>query len=102
MEKLNENTFKSFTEKDKVIVDFWAEWCGPCKNLAPIYKELSEEMEDVHFGKVNVDDHGEVAQEKSVRGIPTMVLFEDGEEVDRIVGFVPKDQLRQKIETAFA
>lgn len=102
MKKLNTENFKDETKEGKVIVDFWAEWCGPCKQLGPIFKDLSEEIEGVTFAKVNVDEQGEVAQEFKVRGIPTMVLFENGKEVDRIVGFVPKESLKQKIEKAFA
>ena len=102
MKNLSKENFKDEIGNGKTIVDFWAAWCGPCKQLGPIFEELSAEIDGVEFAKVNVDEHGEVAQEFQVRGIPTMVLFEDGKEIDRIVGFVPKESLKDKIEKAFA
>mgnify|MGYP006274454043 CR=1 FL=1 len=102
MKELTQNTYEDETKTGKVVVDFWAEWCGPCKMLAPIFEELDEEMSDVTFAKVNVDDNQDLSGEKGVRGIPTILLLKDGEEVDRIVGFKPKDALKQNIENAFA
>jgi len=101
MEHLTNDNFKDTISKGKVIVDFWAEWCGPCKVLGPIFEELSKELTDIKFAKINVDEQGEIAGEYGVRGIPTMILFKDGEEIDRIVGMLPKDALKQKIESAF-
>lgn len=102
MKKLNSENFENTIKNDKVIVDFWAEWCGPCKQLGPIFKELSTEIDNVTFAKVDVDENGQIAQDYKVRGIPTMIMFENGKEVDRIVGFVPKSSLKQKIESSFA
>lgn len=101
MEHLNSDNFKSFVSKGKVVVDFWAEWCGPCKMLGPIFEDLSKEITDVKFAKVDVDENGEIAGEQSVRGIPTMILFKDGEEINRIVGYLPKESLKQKIMDGF-
>lgn len=82
-----------------VIVDFFAEWCGPCKMLAPVLDELSAEMGDkVKVVKVDVDKDGELAIQYKVMGVPTMVFFKDGQDVDKIVGFVPKSALKEKLE----
>ena len=80
-----------------VIVDFYADWCGPCRRLAPVFEELSSEMSGVDFVKVNVEDAPDVAGRFGVRSIPTLVLFKDGSEVDRVMGLMPKDDLRKMI-----
>lgn len=81
-----------------VVVDFWAEWCGPCKMIAPILEELAEENVDTFkVGKVNVDDNRQSAMKYSVRSIPTLLVFKDGEIADQIVGAMPKDALKKKI-----
>ena len=77
----------------KVLVDFNATWCGPCKMMGPIIEELSEEMKDIKFVSVDVDDEDELAETYGVSSIPCLVLFEDGKEVSRNVGFMPKDEL---------
>lgn len=101
MLELNSINFETETKNGNVIVDFWAEWCGPCKMLGPVFKELSEEMTDVKFAKVDVDENQELAAKAAVRGIPTLVLYKNGAEVSRIVGFLPKDQLKAKIQESF-
>ena len=86
-----------------VIVDFWAEWCGPCKMLAPIFEEVSTEYEGrLKFAKVNTDHHPDLAGAYDVSGIPCLVVFNKGEEADRIIGFAPKPQLKQKIDQILA
>jgi thioredoxin 1 len=101
MLNLSKENFKKETAKGKVIIDFWAEWCGPCMMLGPIYESLSTELKDYKFAKINVDENEELAAEFGVRGIPTMVFLKDGKEIDRLVGMLPKDALRQKIQTIF-
>jgi thioredoxin 1 len=82
-----------------VILDFWAAWCGPCMNLAPIFEETSKDYEGkLKFAKVNVEDNQDLAGEHGVRGIPCLIVFNKGEEVDRIVGSLPKDALKEKID----
>lgn len=80
-----------------VLVDFYADWCGPCRMVGPVIEELSDEMPEVGFKKINVDEEGELAGLFGVRSIPTLVLFKDGKEVDRIVGFKPKNALKDFI-----
>ena len=101
MENLTKETFKDFIGSGKAVVDFWAEWCGPCKMMGPVFEKLSKEITDIKFAKLNVDENGEVAQEAMVRGIPTLILYKDGEEVDRIVGFLPEDALRKRLSSSF-
>jgi thioredoxin 1 len=82
-----------------VLVDFWAPWCGPCKMIAPVLEELAGELGDkVVIAKVNTDQNPIYAQRLGVQGIPTMVLFKDGAEVDRVVGALPKGHLKQWID----
>ena len=77
-----------------VLVDFWAEWCGPCKMIAPILEEIADEHGDaVRIAKLNVDEAPDIARRYEVMSIPTMILFKDGEEAKRIVGAKPKQAL---------
>lgn len=99
--ELNEQNFDSTVGSSgaPVLVDFWAPWCGPCRSIAPILKELATEMGDkLTVGKVNVDDNQALAAKFQVRAIPTMLLFKGGEVVDQIVGLTSKDDLKQKVE----
>jgi thioredoxin 1 len=82
-----------------VLVDFWAEWCGPCKMIGPSLEELSEELgEQVTITKLNIDDHPDTPSKYGVRGIPTMILFKDGKVVDTKVGAAPKSAIKDWIE----
>ena len=82
-----------------VVVDFWAEWWGPCKQIAPALEEISAEMGDrVTIAKINIDDNPETPSNYGVRGIPTLIMFKNGEVADTKVGALPKNQLQQWIE----
>jgi len=82
-----------------VLVDFWAEWCGPCKMIGPSLEEISEEMGgDVTIAKLNIDDHPDTPAKYGVRGIPTMILFKGGEAADTKVGASPKADIKGWLE----
>jgi thioredoxin 1 len=83
-----------------VLVDFWAEWCGPCKMIGPALEEISDELADkLVIAKINIDDHPGVAGKLGVRGIPTMMLFKGGQKVAEKVGAAPKSALKGWIES---
>lgn len=81
-----------------VLVDFWAEWCQPCKMIAPIVDQLADEYEDsLKVAKLDADENPNTMQAFGVMGIPTLILFKDGEAVERITGFMPKERLLDKL-----
>ncbi|MDD6317284.1 MAG: thioredoxin [Succinatimonas hippei] len=83
-----------------VLVDFWATWCGPCRMVSPIVDELSGEMDNVKFCKVNVDEASDLAAKFGVMSIPTLIVFKGGEAVARQVGALGKEELKQFIDNA--
>ena len=95
---LNNDNFNTSIESGVCVVDFFATWCGPCKMLAPVFEELSGEMDGVNFFKVDVDQALDVARRYAITTVPTMIIFKNGKEVQRIVGFVPKEQIKSKIK----
>ena len=102
VENLTSSGFEKGISSGNVVVDYWAEWCGPCKMMAPVIDQLSKDMTNVKFAKVNVDEEPELAGNAGVRGIPTLVLYKDGKEVNRIVGALPASDLKSKIESIFS
>lgn len=99
---VDDKTFeKEVLKSDKpVVVDFWAPWCGPCKMIAPVFKKLASEMDGMKFAKVNVDDNTPLAHEQGIMGIPCMVVYKGGKEVERIVGFHQEAKLKAQLQKA--
>ena len=97
---LNRNNFDSEVLKsDKpVLVDFWAEWCGPCQMMAPVVEELSDECKDVKVAKLNVDEESTLAMQYRIVSIPTLVLFKNGKVVKHSVGFTSKEEILDMIK----
>ena len=94
----DENTAEIIESGKPVVIDFWAEWCGPCKKVAPIVDELAQEFEGkVTIGKYNVDDDSDIATQYGIRNIPTILFFKDGKLVDKNVGSISKGSLEEKI-----
>ena len=91
------NNFNEQIKEGVVLVDFFATWCGPCKMQAPVLEELKEDRSDVKVVKINVDQETEIAREYGVMSIPTLILFKDGKEIAKNVGFMPKELLVQWI-----
>lgn len=95
---LTDKNFQQQTKNRLVLVDFWAEWCAPCRMMAPILNEVAAELDGKAFvGKVDVQKYQELATKFKVRGIPTLILFKDGKEVNRFVGVKTKDFLLKQI-----
>ena len=101
MKELTKDNFEKEVMHSKlpVLVDFWAPWCGPCRLVGPILDKISSEYTTkLEFSKLNVDEAQEIAAKFDVRGIPCMIIFKDGKEVDRVIGAFGEPQLRSKID----
>lgn len=84
--------------KGKVLVDFWAEWCGPCMMLGPVIEEVSEEVDDVKFCKVNCDEARDLALQFGIMTIPNLIVFENGEQVNQSIGYIEKEDVLELIK----
>ncbi|MBR49419.1 MAG: thioredoxin [Chloroflexi bacterium] len=86
-----------------VLVDFWADWCQPCKMIAPVVEQIAEEYDGkVKIGKLDVDSNQQTSQAMGIRGIPALIIFNDGKPVDQIIGVVPKSIIQKKIDEVLA
>ncbi|MEM2451345.1 MAG: thioredoxin, partial [Nitrososphaerota archaeon] len=96
---LTDENFDSFISSNRLaVVDFWAEWCAPCRMLAPVIKELAKEYAGkITFGKLNVDENPKTAMKFGIMSIPTLIVFKDGQPVDMIIGAVPKRQIEVRL-----
>ena len=91
---------KVLQSNSPIMVDFWAEWCGPCRMVAPVVAELAEEYDgQMGFAKVDVDSNPKTAVTYGVRGIPTLLIFQDGRPIEQVVGAVPKSTLKKRIDS---
>ena len=95
---MNENEFKEVIKEGTVLVDCFATWCGPCRMLSPIVDQVSEELKDVNFYKLDVDDAENVSNEYGIMSIPTLLVFKDGELVNKSVGLVNADALKELVK----
>lgn len=97
--QITDATLKSVLDTDKlVVIDFWAEWCGPCKMIGPIIEQISEEYKDkIVVGKVNVDENDDTTSLYGIRNIPTVLFIKNGQVVDKVVGAGPKNLFADKI-----
>jgi len=102
---VTDQTFEQEVLKSEtpVLVDFWATWCGPCKMIAPVLEEVAKEKDGaLKIAKLDVDENPETAQKFGVMSIPTMLIFKNGQEVNRLVGYMPKPQLLQKVNQSLS
>ena len=97
---LTDTNFQQQTKNKVVLVDFWAEWCAPCKMMAPVLNDVADELNgNSHVGKLNIEQYQSMAQKFNVRSIPTLILFKNGKEVKRFVGIKQKDFLLKEIKS---
>ena len=98
VDEITDATFEEETSEGVVLIDFWATWCGPCKMQSPVIDQLSEEMDDVKFTKMDVDQNQETARNLGIMAIPTLLIKKDGKIVDRLTGYTPKEKLSDEVK----
>lgn len=94
-----DKTFEADTSKGVTLTDFWATWCGPCRMQSPVVEQLSDEMTNVTFNKMDVDENPETAREFGIMSIPTLLIKKDGKVVDKVIGYHSADQLKQLLSS---
>jgi len=95
----SDNLQETLENHDMIVLDFWATWCGPCRQIAPVFEALSEEHTNIVFGKVNADDQSELAAQYGVRGIPTLLFIKNKEVIETTVGALPRSKLEAAVAT---
>ena len=93
----NENFNDLINSENTTLIDFYADWCGPCRMLGPVIDEIASEKKDINVGKINVDSEKELANKFGIRSIPTMIVFKNGKEIKRLIGFLQKDEILSKL-----
>jgi len=99
IELTRDNLDSTIRDHDIVLIDFWAEWCGPCRNFAPVFEKVAENHPDIAFGKVDIEDQQEVAQRFGIRSIPTLAVFREQTLIMLEAGAMPESTLEKAIET---
>ena len=100
--QVTDDTFQDTVQNNElVLIDFWAPWCGPCKAIAPVLEEISEEHSNIVIAKMNTDENPNTSSQHGIMSIPTMMIFKNGQLVDRLVGALPKPAILQKLEAQF-
>lgn len=98
MKEITETNFSEIIhDNNMVVIDVWAQWCGPCKQLAPIIEKVSQDFTDVLIGKLNIEDNPEIATEYQIKSIPTIMFFKNGEHINSHVGMIQESKLVSKI-----
>ena len=97
VKEIKEKEFKDLIKEGKVLVDCYADWCGPCRMLSPVVDALSEELKDMKFYKLNIDNAESIAMEYGIMSIPNLLVFEDGKLKNQLVGFRTKDELKKDL-----
>lgn len=97
---ITDKNYKNIIENNDAVIKFGAPWCGPCRQIDPIIKKMEAEETPYVIGSVDVDDNSEISTEFGIRSIPAILIFKEGKVVDKIVGFVPENQIREKIAAA--
>ena len=94
---ITDKDFATETDEGLVLIDFWATWCGPCKMIAPVLEEVSNEVNNARFVKIDVDANPNIANKYQIASIPTLMIFKNGAPVEALVGFMPKDSLKEAV-----